>query len=102
MIRPPPRSTLFPYTTLFRSCSAGAIPTIREFDTYVTLHFLSRQRVPRQKGNEGENRDDHQNFAWAVHLNRRASPGSASGSLRSATPRPRPAPPDRWWPGPPL
>src|SRR2546429_3669999 len=24
MIRPPPRSTLFPYTTLFRSRSAGA------------------------------------------------------------------------------
>src|SRR2546427_8716471 len=24
MIRRPPRSTLFPYTTLFRSCAAGA------------------------------------------------------------------------------
>src|SRR5438132_9454759 len=23
MIRPPPRSTLFPYTTLFRSCALG-------------------------------------------------------------------------------
>src|SRR5256885_16621739 len=23
MIRPPPRSTLFPYTTLFRSCNSG-------------------------------------------------------------------------------
>src|ERR1051326_9559139 len=27
MIRRPPRSTLFPYTTLFRSCKAGAKPT---------------------------------------------------------------------------
>src|SRR5438046_8646131 len=27
MIRPPPRSTLFPYTTLFRS-SSGAVPWI--------------------------------------------------------------------------
>src|SRR2546425_7891672 len=26
MIRRPPRSTLFPYTTLFRSCLAGCIP----------------------------------------------------------------------------
>src|SRR2546430_12597892 len=26
MIRRPPRSTLFPYTTLFRSHSAGALP----------------------------------------------------------------------------
>src|SRR5688572_31196538 len=25
MIRPPPRSTLFPYTTLFRSLSRGAV-----------------------------------------------------------------------------
>src|SRR5204863_7384756 len=25
-LRPPPRSTLFPYTTLFRSCFAGAAP----------------------------------------------------------------------------
>src|SRR5437660_3782254 len=25
MIRPPPRSTLFPYTTLFRSSSAGTL-----------------------------------------------------------------------------
>src|SRR2546422_3494631 len=26
MIRRPPRSTLFPYTTLFRSCAAGVVP----------------------------------------------------------------------------
>src|SRR5437762_11319900 len=26
MIRRPPRSTLFPYTTLFRSCSTGSTP----------------------------------------------------------------------------
>src|SRR2546425_7249601 len=31
MIRRPPRSTLFPYTTLFRSCSrnAGCAPTMK-------------------------------------------------------------------------
>src|SRR5690349_23204869 len=27
MIRRPPRSTLFPYTTLFRSCDSGTIAT---------------------------------------------------------------------------
>src|SRR5258708_40223584 len=27
MVRPPPRSTLFPYTTLFRSVSVGAVAT---------------------------------------------------------------------------
>src|SRR5437763_2576512 len=28
MIRPPPRSTLFPYTTLFRSLAMGRIPAL--------------------------------------------------------------------------
>src|SRR5256885_7331571 len=32
MIRRPPRSTLFPYTTLFRSHSSlGAVPAVRQF-----------------------------------------------------------------------
>src|SRR2546427_2049373 len=30
MIRRPPRSTLFPYTTLFRSCRANADPAVEE------------------------------------------------------------------------
>src|SRR5690348_17786131 len=29
MIRRPPRSTLFPYTTLFRSVAAGVFPDVR-------------------------------------------------------------------------
>src|SRR5205807_4726990 len=29
MMRPPPRSTLFPYTTLFRSAPATAVPPAR-------------------------------------------------------------------------
>src|SRR5690625_6065778 len=29
MLRPPPRSTLFPYTTLFRSYDSQAISTVR-------------------------------------------------------------------------
>src|SRR2546430_11305662 len=28
MIRRPPRSTLFPYTTLFRSCASGALSVL--------------------------------------------------------------------------
>src|SRR2546430_6273411 len=31
MIRRPPRSTLFPYTTLFRSISIGLGPTLADF-----------------------------------------------------------------------
>src|SRR5256885_8130007 len=32
MIRRPPRSTLFPYTTLFRSCSDRRLPELRARD----------------------------------------------------------------------
>src|SRR5688572_32519924 len=32
MIRRPPRSTLFPYTTLFRSGEAGPVPEARQAD----------------------------------------------------------------------
>src|SRR2546422_4590835 len=37
MIRRPPRSTLFPYTTLFRSCQRG---TYRELTTDIPLVLL--------------------------------------------------------------
>src|SRR5438067_7405508 len=47
MIRRPPRSTLFPYTTLFRSLQLGA------FDRHAALHGLLRLFVPREaRGNE--------------------------------------------------
>src|SRR5256885_12754569 len=36
MIRPPPRSTLFPYTTLFRSMLAEGFAPIREFRRHRT------------------------------------------------------------------
>src|SRR2546422_9021565 len=42
MIRRPPRSTLFPYTTLFRSKREGLV-SIDEFDT--TLCFLEGKEV---------------------------------------------------------
>src|SRR2546425_10939307 len=40
MIRRPPRSTLFPYTTLFRSLPVHAVERIGPFDA------LPRQRLP--------------------------------------------------------
>src|SRR5256885_7887207 len=41
MIRRPPRSTLFPYTTLFRSSAIVAILAIRGFLRYLTGHGLA-------------------------------------------------------------
>src|SRR2546430_7410681 len=40
MIRRPPRSTLFPYTTLFRSHPQGVIP-----DTRLGHHFLTDRTI---------------------------------------------------------
>src|SRR2546430_13476393 len=40
MIRRPPRSTLFPYTTLFRSCFDVAIEAVRLATKYMTPVIL--------------------------------------------------------------
>src|SRR2546430_7518430 len=61
MIRRPPRSTLFPYTTLFRS----AREQLRPLDLGVVLASLARQRaaggvrVHVGLGVEGEDRIEH-------------------------------------------
>src|SRR3712207_8585418 len=46
MIRRPPRSTLFPYTTLFRSGVAGPVGD----DELVVLRLDHLDRLPLQKG----------------------------------------------------
>src|SRR3712207_7098307 len=40
MIRRPPRSTLFPYTTLFRSLGQPLDPFIDDRSTFITCGFL--------------------------------------------------------------
>src|SRR3712207_8422779 len=47
MIRRPPRSTLFPYTTLFRSHLMDAVPVTlgQEFAGYATQIALGAERV---------------------------------------------------------
>src|SRR5438105_8221577 len=47
MIRRPPRSTLFPYTTLFRSRSAGASESSGGRSSSVTLLPQQRRRCSR-------------------------------------------------------
>src|SRR3712207_8280012 len=68
MIRRPPRSTLFPYTTLFRSLAAAA--------TVGDLRELARRRVPRAvfdytDGAAGDRKStrlnsSHANISYAV------------------------------------
>src|SRR5205809_4660068 len=47
MIRRPPRSTLFPYTTLFRSVGAAAIDTPSLISSVVPVKVCSVPPVPR-------------------------------------------------------
>src|SRR3712207_7763784 len=53
MIRRPPRSTLFPYTTLFRSLAAtlndGAYPDGLAYDMYDPYHYFRTQEVDGKK-----------------------------------------------------
>src|SRR5258708_27766792 len=51
MIRRPPRSTLFPYTTLFRSSFIGAEEAARRVDRHVELR---RNRGPARIGRVAE------------------------------------------------
>src|SRR3712207_7492239 len=41
MIRRPPRSTLFPYTTLFRSCDSSPRPKKKSIELLMLLEFTS-------------------------------------------------------------
>src|SRR5687768_18065886 len=49
MLRRPPRSTLFPYTTLFRSCAGGRV---RNADAFVHLHGDELFRADRDRHGE--------------------------------------------------
>src|SRR2546430_14960352 len=46
MIRRPPRSTLFPYTTLFRSESWSYTPTRPDVSTWNTVSYVSLEVYP--------------------------------------------------------
>src|SRR2546429_8782593 len=52
MIRRPPRSTLFPYTTLFRSCGVSAALMRAQREPSGDMH-------DRLRGEEAANQDDH-------------------------------------------
>src|SRR5258708_26812559 len=61
MIRRPPRSTLFPYTTLFRSCSpivASALQTNSRFGPH-TFWFPSLRPQPGTKRCAAQRSEEH-------------------------------------------
>src|SRR5438105_5370416 len=57
MIRPPPRSTLFPYTTLFRSLSTSNFNDLRSISGKRSVRRGGQGRDPKSRtGNQGSNR----------------------------------------------
>src|SRR3712207_9499551 len=60
MIRRPPRSTLFPYTTLFRSLGPAAPDEVLDLRDDAALHLdgvrdeADEQQEEREEGGEGE------------------------------------------------
>src|SRR3712207_8466954 len=76
MIRRPPRSTLFPYTTLFRSREAGDAPVIEDPEPPQVRHEAEReadQDGHRDRGDEREAdrkstrlNSSHANISYAV------------------------------------
>src|SRR2546425_5603889 len=94
MIRRPPRSTLFPYTTLFRSQRDLAAVAIRDQPENERAH-----RTEREREGEGERSEEHtselQSLAYLVcrlllekKKQKRATPSKKTRHIRHA-PRPR-------------
>src|SRR2546423_9503269 len=100
MIRRPPRSTLFPYTTLFRSLPLGPMttstcpaPTVRSTASRTTLSpKLLRIASPRSE----EHTSELQSLAYLVcRLLLQKKLTHYSASLAPARPVHMPAPPPR-------
>src|SRR5215208_3400220 len=68
MIRRPPRSTLFPYTTLFRSCRhlSGRIETQEFFRAALSLGDVDRRRGVRQDRKSTRLNSSHVAISYAV------------------------------------
>src|SRR2546425_4328350 len=82
MIRRPPRSTLFPYTTLFRSCEGGLVIVAR-----CLFPDLIRHRVRSGKRRSEEHTSELQSLAYIVCrlLLEKKNASSTSTTSRRAT-----------------
>src|SRR5258705_3296104 len=69
MIRRPPRSTLFPYTTLFRSLDVAGDPGHPALRLVLVAEQLGRQRRDVEQGRGEDDRDD----AGLVDLDRKST-----------------------------
>src|SRR3972149_7908588 len=70
MIRRPPRSTLFPYTTLFRSFVAQALPTLRKSQPFRTRN----DKMPPRSEEHTSELQSQSNIVCRLLLEKQKSP----------------------------
>src|SRR2546429_474010 len=101
MIRRPPRSTLFPYTTLFRSPGACAILRLRDGCLEALLRRDPDRRGVRVAGTD-RHRGGHRDLCGAVRRLQRAPHGRGVHEAVDLRRADRPRPPRPLHPGGPL
>src|SRR5258705_13510375 len=74
MIRRPPRSTLFPYTTLFRSASAGEIVIARVSKFPKPPPYPIQVRFPRTDRKSTRLNSSHLGISYAVFCLKKKKP----------------------------
>src|SRR2546430_8617445 len=83
MIRRPPRSTLFPYTTLFRSCTDGP-PTSTSPRLTAPLTSSAWKRRSEEHTSELQSQS---NLVCRLLLEKKKTPPTDNPDLRSSRPR---------------
>src|SRR3979490_820870 len=84
MIRRPPRSTLFPYTTLFRSPSTSP-RTLATFSAVILGCSTSSTRLPRPDRKSTRLNSSHGTISYAVFCLKKIMPAKKSFDSTSAT-----------------
>src|SRR5258708_26646619 len=87
MIRRPPRSTLFPYTTLFRSLEE-LLPTIRNVGSYFRLRLADLERQDRKSTRLNSS---HQIISYAVFCLKKKNENDRYDTAKQYAPSTSPA-----------
>src|SRR3712207_7961808 len=96
MIRRPPRSTLFPYTTLFRSLDGGpaharcALCEARELQRHHQANDRNGKRLADTGGDRKSTRlnSSHANISYAVFCLKKKNNQTGAASLTAYTDKP--------------
>src|SRR5438034_3705215 len=82
MIRRPPRSTLFPYTTLFRSLKISALQPPPSFDKFIAIANLS---IPMRSEEHTSELQSHSDLVCRLLLEKKKNQPPLDPPLRTRT-----------------